>query len=181
MSDIQSRSVTDQMALTVDALEGVKKANADYCAKLTALHKANQHVQDPAGVLTSLLPRAIKEAEKDAAQRVQALEEIVAETPLVAKDAVRILRDFEMRVDATRKAGTELVKNFVEQVESNDVAVIKASDLREELRDASEAVVNLECMLGEAAASVLNAFEAATRCLGRLADGCEEAVAKLPG
>lgn len=137
MTEVQSKSVTDQMALTVDALVGVKKAKTDYCTKLTTLHEANQNVPDPPGVLKSLLPAAIKEAEKDAVRCVRDFERIFEEALLVAKEAVHTLRDFEMRVEATRKAGAELLKNFEEQVESNQDAVMKASELGEELRDAS--------------------------------------------
>ena len=171
MVEIQSRRVTDQMALPVDALEGVKKAKTDYCTKLAKLQEANQDVPDPDGVLKSLLPGAIRGAEKDAVQCVRELERIFEEAPSVAKEAVCILRNFERRVEAIPGVGAKLVKNFGEQVEKDQDAVMKASDLTEELRDASKAVVNFECMLGAAAASVLNAFEAVTRSLDSLADG----------
>ena len=49
--------------------------------------------------------------------------------------------------------------------------MVNALELTEELEGARKAVVNLECMLGAAAASVFSAFEAVIQSLDRLADG----------
>ena len=171
MSENQSRPATDPLVLTANTLQGVKSASADYCAKLATLQDANQRVPNPVGVQMSLLPRAIKEAKKDAARCVREFEEIVADAPSVAHEAVSILRKFERRAKATQKAGAGLVKSFGERVEKDRDAVEKVAELKEELQSARDAVVRLECMLGAAAAPVLNAFEAVTHSLERLAVG----------
>ena len=90
---------------------------------------------------------------------------------MVAREAVSAPGEFEKRVAATRKAGAELVKSFGERVEGDPDAVEKLAELWEELQSARDAVVRLECMLGVAAASVLNAFETVTHALERLAVG----------
>lgn len=98
-------------------------------------------------------------------------EGIVTDAVLVAAGAVKTLRDFERRVEAIRKAGAELVKSFGDRVGKDQDAVVKGSELSEELRGAREAVVNLECVLGAGSAFVSRALEAVTHSLESLADG----------
>ena len=93
------------MAFTGDRLQGLKEASADYCAKLATLHEANRGVPDPAGVVTSLLPAAIKEAKKDAARCVREFEESVAGASTVAREAVGKLRECERQVEARGTGG----------------------------------------------------------------------------